>query len=156
MKTVESRGLLFGLITTAGLIAFFLIMKEVGLIHNFNLRILNALLLFVGVFASIKSYKNIKQSYFQFLKGAGVGLITSLVSGITFSLFILAYLLLNPSFMEAIKANEPQGIYLNEWAVAVIIFIEATASGFLFSYISMQWLKEKNMADLSDSARLNS
>lgn len=151
MKTIESRSLTFGVLTTAALIAYFMIMKAVGLVHNFELRAFNAIIMLAGVYLSIRTYKKSKEGHFQFLKGAGVGLLTSLVVAVTFTIFISTYIFLNPQFLAEIKQAEPQGKYINAWGVAIIIFIEAAASGFLFTYITMQWLKEPNMADLEES-----
>lgn len=148
MKTIEARGVIFGLLTTAGLIAYFFIMKWLGLVHNINLRALNAVIMFAGVYLAIKTYKKYKHEagdHFQFMKGTGVGLITALTTAVVFSAFITGYVMASPEFMQSIKANEPQGIHINEWGIAVIIFIEAMASGFIFSYLSMQWLKENDM-----------
>ena len=151
MKTIESRSLRYGVLTTAALIAYFLIMKAVGLVHNFELRAFNAIIMFTGVFLSIRSFKKWKGNNFQFLKGAGVGLMTSLIVAVLFTIFITAYVGLNPDFLAEIKRTEPQGVHLNEWAIAIILFIEAAASGFLFTYMSMQWLKSPNMSDLEES-----
>ena len=151
MKTIESRSFRYGVLTTAVLIAYFMIMKAFGLVHNFELRAFNAIIMFTGVFLSIRSYKKWKGNNFQFLKGAGVGIMTSLVVAVLFSIFVTAYVGLNPAFLTEIKQTEPQGIHLNEWAIAIIIFIEAAASGFLFTYMSMQWLKSPNMSDLEES-----
>lgn len=146
MKTLESRGVAFGLITTAGLIIFFFTIKALGLIHNFHLRFLNAVILFAGVYLSIYTFKKQRKGHFEFLEGTGVGLLTTLITAILFTGFVTGYVLANPDFMQAIKAKEPQGIYLNEIGVAIIIFIEAASSGVIFSYLSMQWLKENHMA----------
>lgn len=147
---IEKRGLKYGLLTTVGLIAFFFLMMVLGLVHNYHLRALNALIMFTGVYLSIRSYKKARKDGFLFLKGMSVGLLTALVTAVTFTVFVVGYILANPEFMQALKANEPHGIYINEWGVAIIIFIEAAASGFMFSYLSMQWLKAKNMADLDE------
>ena len=148
MESIEKRGVIFGAATTAGLIAYFSVMNVFGLSHNFNLRAFNAIIMFFGVFLSIKTYKDFKGKQFEFLKGAGTGLITSLVTATLFTVFFSLYIYLDPAFYAEIKAEEPQGIYMNAWGIAALIFIEAVASGFLFTYLSMQWLKKSGTEDL--------
>jgi len=148
MNTVEKRGIVFGLTTTVLLIVYFLTMRGFDLAHNIELRALNALIMFAGIYLSLKTYKNNKKNRFEFLKGIGLGLITSLTVAISFSGFILVYLKLYPEFFNEIVKVEPQGEYINIPGMVGLIFIEAFASGLLFTYASMQWLKSKNMSDL--------
>lgn len=148
MKSLERQGIFYGGIVTVFLIAFFLLMKSFGLIHNFNLRIFNSLFLFSGIFLAIRNLKSKNQGDLNYLSGLGLGLITSLVAAILFSLFVFSYVNLDPAFMTSIKENEPQGIYLNEFGVLVLIFIEAFASGLLFTYASMQYFKSEQPAAL--------
>lgn len=149
MNHLEKTAVKYGLLTTGALSLYFLLMYQLGLAHNVELRIFNALFMFLGIFLSVRSYKRKEKREFQFLKGFAVGLATSLVVGVTFCLFIAAFMGINPDFLISIKANELQGVYINTVGLLVLIFIEATASGILFTYMSMQWLKSKNMADLT-------
>lgn len=145
-KTLEAHGFKYGLFTVAFLIAFLFLMRSVGLLHNFNLRILNSLFLMTTVFIGIRSYKQMDLANFSYLKGAGIGLVISLTTGIIFSVFVYLYLSIDPSLMQAIKENEPQGIYMNEIGVTALVMIEAIASGLLFTYGSMQFLKKSRFA----------
>jgi hypothetical protein len=149
MNHLEKTAIKYGLGTSVALAAYFLLMYQLGLAHNVELRIFNAIFMFSGIFLSVRSYKNAKGDKFEFLSGFGVGLATSVVVGVSFCLFVAAFLGLNPEFLASIKANELQGTYINTVGLVVLIFIEATASGILFTYMSMQWLKSRNMADLT-------
>ncbi len=140
---IEKQGLVSGLAITTVLIAFFFLMKAVGLIHQYELRALNAIIMFTGVFLTIRAFKKNSKN-FSYLKGMSLGLLTSLSTAISFAVFVLLFVLSSPAFMEMIKANEPHGIYINEYGIAIVIFIEAAASGLIFSFLSMQWLKEKS------------
>ena len=65
--------------------------------------------------------------------------------------------MINPEFIEAVRANELFGNYINEYGASLQIFIEGTFSGCLLSYASMQRLKighldfEKKYANKQDN-----
>ena len=142
MKNIQSHTIKYGLMVFLGLAIFFLIMESVGLVHNFNLRILNAVIVVGGIYFCLKSFKQNKFDHsFTYINGLGVGFFVALISTISFAVFMGIYLFVNPEFMLAIKENEPQGIYMNEFAVIMLILIEGLASGLLITYSCMQFLK---------------
>ncbi len=144
----ENRSIIVGIITAVALILFFLLMKYVGLVHNIGLRFLNAFIMFGGVFYTVRNLRVNHPEDFNFLKAIAMGMLTAFVSAIIFSLFVFTYVgFINPAFMETVKEVEPFGDYLNPFAVSLAIFIEAIASGFLFSYASVQLLKMSNTQD---------
>lgn len=123
-------------------------MQLFGLEHIYGLRTLNAIIMFAGVFFSIKKYKQKLGVTFIFLKGGARGLVTSFTAAISFAAFMAVYLFLNDGFMAELKANAPHGVFMNEVGVSMIIFIEAIASGFIFTFISMQRMKARAHSDL--------
>ncbi len=140
--SIESISLRWGFITLTLLCAYFLIMKMVGLIHVPELRVLNALIMFYGVFQSIKTAK-FKLVDFNYFKGIGVGALTAFAASFAYSLFGVIYLtLIEPDFLNSIRLYEPLGIYMNEYSASLQIFIEGSASGVLLSYASLQWLRK--------------
>ncbi|MDE0470855.1 MAG: DUF4199 domain-containing protein [Ekhidna sp.] len=143
MKSIEKHVLRYGLLTTIALICYFLLMRLLGLAEITELRSLNALIMFSGVFLTIKKFRNGDfDTAFGYLSGIAVGFFTGIVIAISFSLFIGIYIYFDPVFLAAIVADNPQKDFLNPLTAAMVIFIEAIASGFLFSYAAMQWLKE--------------
>ncbi|MEL7147474.1 MAG: DUF4199 domain-containing protein [Bacteroidota bacterium] len=143
MKTLNTQIIKYGITIFVALTGYFLAMDALGLVHNLNLRIFNAIILFSGIFILLKRFK--KQKYdksFSYLNGLSAGFFVTLIATVGFALFMIAYLLINPDFLMAIRTNEPQGIYLNIPAIVTLIIIEGVASGILFSYMSMQFLKE--------------
>lgn len=144
--TIESIGLRWGLITLLMLSIYFLTMKFLGLVHVTELRILNAGIMFFGVFTAIKISKSELED-FNYFKGFGVGALTALVASGLFAVFGLVYLLwIDPSFMSSIKMNEPLGIFMNRYSASLQILIEGSASGILCSYASLQWLRKPHLA----------
>ncbi|MEM9326689.1 MAG: DUF4199 domain-containing protein [Bacteroidota bacterium] len=143
-KNLTNHVLKYVGLITGGLVIYFLTMVALGLEHNFGLRTLNAVILASGVFLAIREFKqNTFDTRFSFLSGMGVGFMISLMSAIAFAAFIGLYLVMHPAFLAEIQATEPQGQYMNEVGLSLLIFIEALASGILFSYGSMQYLKNQ-------------
>ena len=138
---IENISLRWGLVVFLLLSAYFIIMKSLGLIHVLELRAFNALIMFYGCFMTCLMTKNSLKD-FSYLKGLGAGVLTAFISSSIFAAFGFLYLtVLNPGFMAELKANELFGRYLNEYMASLQIFIEGSASGILFTYASMQYLK---------------
>ncbi|MEM9896442.1 MAG: hypothetical protein AAF789_08735, partial [Bacteroidota bacterium] len=139
MQSIEKHIIKYSSITIIGLIIFFYAMKALNLIQVVELRALNSLIMFSGAYLAIKGFRDKHFKYsFNYLSGLAVGFFISITVAIGFSVFVCAYMFLDPAFLAQVKAEQPQGQYLNEFAIAMVIFIEAMASGFLFSYSSMQ------------------
>lgn len=154
MESLEKHILKYGFLITASLIAFFFLMKLLGLAEVTELRMLNALIMFSGVFVSIRKFKTKKFSYeFNYLSGIATGFFTGMVTAVTFGIFVALYIYFDPAFLAAIVADNPQIDFLNPVTSAMVIFIEAIASGFLFSFISMQYLKNDVTIPLSKSSK---
>lgn len=153
MDSIEKHILKYGLVTSLALVAFFLLMKAFGLAQVTELRALNALIMLAGVFLSIRSTKKKKFTFeFNYLTGIATGFFTGMVTAASFAIFVGAYIYFNPAFLAAIVADNPQKDFLNPLTSAMVIFIEAIASGFLFSYISMQYLKNDVTIPLSKAS----
>jgi hypothetical protein len=153
-ESIEYNGLKAGLFIFLGLLAFFIIMKAVGLIHNLELRALNLLIMASGVYFAIKSIKKVN-SDFDYFKGIGTGVLAALSSSIGFAIFNVIYLLvIDPAFMLEIKETEPFSNYLNPLSVAVVIFMEGASSGALLSFGFMQWFKSRENQDIIEEKEI--
>jgi hypothetical protein len=140
--SIEYNGLVGGIMVFIGLVAYFLIMKAVGLEHNLGLRAFNIIIMGTGVFYSIKSIKE-KNVDFDYFKGIGTGMMTAVSSSFAFAVFIFIYLMSSPEFLQEIKTVEPFGNYLNAFLIAFIIIMEGSGSGFFLSFGIMQWYKKR-------------
>ena len=148
---VEKSVVRYGVLTAVGLILFFFFMKLIGLVEVYELRVLNAVFLFTGVYLSIRAYKD-RASHPGYLGGLGVGLLTSAIALLIFSTFVIIYLAgINPEFMEALKQDEYFGQYLNPYIAGVAIFLEGTISGLLVSFILMQYYKRSHLSSPEES-----
>ncbi|MGJ3233930.1 DUF4199 domain-containing protein [Marivirga sp.] len=152
--SIEYNGIRGGIAVFIGLVAYFLIMKAVGLEHNLELRAFNLIIMGGGVFFSVKSIKE-KNEDFDYFKGIGTGMLTALSASLAFAIFIFIYLMSNPEFMKEIKDVEPFGNYLNAFLISFIIIMEGTGSGFFLSYGVMQWYKKKTPEEFLKAQRDN-
>jgi hypothetical protein len=149
--TIERVGIRYGIFTAIALIAFFFLMKLIGLVQVYELRALNAIFLFTGVYLAIRYYKKHSPSI-AYLNGLGVGLLTSAIALLFFSIFVVIYLgAIDPAFMESLKQNEIFGQYLNPYIAGAAIFLEGTLSGLLVSFILMQYYKQSHMNKADNS-----
>lgn len=152
MGHLEKHILKQGSFITIGLIAFFVLMRLLGLAEITELRALNALIMFAGIFYSIKTFRDKDfKAGFNYLSGIATGFFTGMMTAVLFSIFVGIYVYLDPVFLGAIVADNPQKDFLNPLTAAMVILIEATASGFLFSYASMQYLKQDKTISLNQS-----
>jgi hypothetical protein len=153
-NSIEKIGITLGIFTFIFLGLYFLIMKILGLVHLIEFRLLNAVIMFFGCYSAVKMSKNHLQN-FDFLKGYGAGLLTALTASTLFTAFGLIYLnFINPSFITEIKQNEILGVYQNKFIASAQIFIEGTASGFLFTHASVVKFK-RNLTTEVDKVRSN-
>ncbi len=139
--TVESTALRYGLITAAGLIILFFVMKVLGWVHTIELRALNVFVLAGGVIMALKAFKGVKPDTFTYLKGLGLGVLTGIWASIVFALFVFVYTnFIDPAFMQSIIENEPFGQYLNAYIAAVAVAVEGIASGMIVAFITMNYM----------------
>jgi hypothetical protein len=144
MKTIiknSNIALRYALLTTLGLILYFVLMRIIGLGSNTDLRVLNFLILFFGVYKSIAAFKYTLGSGFTYFRGLLMGVKTVLLTAIFFIIVILIYYSFDPSFIDTIlnqgKISGAQSIY----GIVGAIFVEAVGSGFIMAFMCMQYLK---------------
>ncbi len=137
----------YGLLTFLGLVAYFLLMKLIGLVHVVELRSLNFIIMVTGVWLAFRQYKKTHKKGLAYFNGLGLGIKTTVISVVPFALFIFFYLQLNPSFMQVIKENEMFGYQLNPYLLAFLIAFEGSLSGFFIAFTLMQYMKGKIAAD---------
>ncbi len=143
--TIESTAIRFGLYTFLGLVAYFMVMKWVGLFEIHELRGLNFFILLAGVGASLKHYKANCNSDFVYFQGLSLGLLTSFAAIIPFAIFVFFYLVLDVAFMENLIANEPFGRFFNPFILSFLVAFEGIFSGGMMSFVLMQYMRKSHM-----------
>lgn len=137
-----------GLILAVVLAAFFLIMRAVGLGHNYWMRSLNFIFVFAAILASIKGFKKAsgKPYYEEFFDLFKVGIFTSLVGIGIFSIFLVVYLgFIDVAFMDELQKYESFGGLINPVSVAFLIFLEGMGSSFICAYVAIQIQKSRTV-----------
>ncbi|MGK7389236.1 MAG: DUF4199 domain-containing protein [Candidatus Cyclobacteriaceae bacterium M2_1C_046] len=142
---IERVAVKYGTITAVGFIAFFILMRLLGLAQILELRSLNFLILFAGIFLAIR-YESMKNPDFAYFTGLATGIATAGISLIIFCVFLAIYLdLIDPAFMQQIKEHEMFGHLLNPYIASVAILFEGALSGVLISFILMQYFKKSHL-----------
>lgn len=149
-NTIERIGIKYGVLMALALVGYFLLMKAINLEQNLELRVFNLIILSSFVLIAIDKYKKMKGVHLTYLKGVGLGLLTSVVGVFIFASLVLLYVtLIDPVFMEIIKQNEPFGDYLTPLLVSIAILIEGMASGFIASFAIMQYYKVSHLVSVA-------
>jgi len=137
----------YGLLIGATLIAYFLLIRLVGLHDNHWLRILNGVIVAYGIYAVIKKKKSIEQDNFEYFSGFGAGILTGVIATFVFVIFMGVYLFhIDPSFADMLMeylagAGGPEILLL-------ILAIEGVSSSVILSLTFMQKFKiSRNITD---------
>lgn len=145
---MEKIGLKYGLLTAAGLILYFFLMKLLGLIHITELRFLNGLIMAIGVVLAIRALKIVSSGKIGYFKGLGTGVITAVVATVLFASFMVAYIgIAGEDLIEMLTAERYFGQRVASTPGIVIfsvLMLEGLISGFFISFIAMQYFKRND------------
>ena len=130
----------YGLKIAGGLIAFFLLMKILGLAHIYELRFLNVFIQVGGIYFALKKFKETHDEHMNYFRALVTGVATGAVSSVIFAFFLFIYLTVDPGFMQDIITNEPMGRYLNPYITAFMVALEGLFSGLLFTFIIINYV----------------
>ncbi len=130
------------LYTFSAILMFFFLMDAAGFIHNFALRLLNLVILGVGLHLTMRKIRTEFASP-SYLKLLFSGMALSLITGLSLASFLFIYLANNPDFIIEVQQLEIQGKHLNQYSIPMLVFIEFFASGYLITFSILQWSKSK-------------
>ena len=130
------------LYTFSAILMFFFLMDAAGFIHNFALRLLNLVILGVGLHSTMRKIRTEFASP-SYLKLLFSGMALSLITGLSLASFLFIYLANNPDFIIEVQQLEIQGKHLNQYSIPMLVFIEFFASGYLITFSILQWSKSK-------------
>lgn len=137
----------YGLKIAGGLIAFFLIMKVVGLAHHYELRFLNVFIQVGGIFFALKKFKQTHEDHMNYFRALITGVATGAVASVMFALFLFVYMSVDGAFMQGIIENEPMGRYLNPYITAFMVALEGLFAGLLFTFIIINYVDTDDVND---------
>lgn len=127
----------FGLLITAGLIVFFLIMKFAGLIHITELRAFNFFIMLGGLFLAFREFHETDINHqFNYMRALLFGMSTATIATLVFTVFVFFYVsAIDKSLMTTIQEKGPLGEYLNPYIVSIIVAVEGILSGALATFM---------------------
>ena len=146
MKTstpsIERIGLKVGLLTSLGLITYFMVMKAFGLHDIIELRFFNFFILLGGVVYAIRKFKRESEEGEFYLMGLAEGMYTSAVAVVSFGIFMSFYLAyFDTALMKHIQSSVTMGEYINGLTIFFTIAMEGLASGAIITLCAMQYFK---------------
>jgi hypothetical protein len=141
--SLEKSGLKAGLITCASLIVYFMIMKYFNFMHSAVAWGLNFIILYAGIALSYHYYRLKTKPNVEYFPGLMLGAMTTAVSVIPFVMFVYIYFTEgDASLMLSLKDNILfMGEQITPFRIAGATMIEGLCSGFVISFISMQYLR---------------
>lgn len=143
-NSIEKNGFAIGLVTAAALLAYFFIMKAVGLSNVLELRFFNFVIAGVGIFYGINKLKNELQEDQFYLKGWAQGIYISAVSVVTFSVVLSFYITyFDASLAQTIKTETNIGTSFSTFTLFITMLMEGMAGGAIITFVSMQFLKRE-------------
>jgi len=138
-------GLKTGLVTSAALLAYFFIMKLLGLHLILELRFFNVVILAVGICAGLAKLKREFPKGEFYLQGLGEGFFISVVATTPFALIISCYtLFIDADLLQQVTATYSKGIYINTLTIFTGLMAEGVASGTIIGFCAMQYFKRNH------------
>ncbi|MBI3510679.1 MAG: hypothetical protein HY064_08445 [Bacteroidetes bacterium] len=139
----NKKHLNIGIITAMALIGYFLIMRVAGLARIPEFRLFNFIILFAGIFWSMK--RETGGSDFSFFERLGKGCLTVITAVAIFSVFIVIYLNFDTGLMEQLKHATGASQYLAPETAGIAVFAEGISSGFVMAYIFLSYIGDKKV-----------
>lgn len=140
----------YGVWMFSGFTLFFLAMHFLGLSQNYDLRIFNAVIHMFLIYLAIKEFFGTKANTgdINYISGVSVGMVTSMVGVVMFTIFMTLFLTASPDFMAKIQKDFAFGEHLSPFSASVFIFVEGVATSLIGSYIitriiESKWVKAK-------------
>jgi glucan phosphoethanolaminetransferase (alkaline phosphatase superfamily) len=137
----------YGLKIAAGLIAYFMVMKLIGLGHHVELRLLNLFILVAGVYFALKKFKATHEDHLNYFRALATGVATASVGSVVFALFLFLYMKLDAGMMQSIIENEPMGRYLNPYMASFIVALEGVFSGLLVTFVLINYVHTDEVSE---------
>lgn len=132
----------FGLLISACLIAFFLILSLFNLHTNPLFSVCNALIMGCGMYGAIHYYKLRHKGTFNYIEGATVSLTTGIIATIIFTLFFAFYSTeINPEFLSVLLQVFKGDYYVKVGLVSFVVAIMGLSTTVVLTLTFMQLFK---------------
>jgi len=143
----------YGLGTAAALIVYFLLMRVIGLAHHVELRLLNLVILGVGIYFALRKFKETHEGQLNYFRGLITGVTTAAIGSMAFALFLFIYMKIDGSMMEAVIKEDRMGRYLNAYIAAFVVALEGVFSGLLMTFVLLNWVNTDDVNDPAGESR---
>lgn len=140
----------YGLRIAVGLIVYFFAMKFAGLTHVVELRLLNLVILILGIYLALKKFKTTHEEHLNYFRALATGVTAGAIASVIFGLFLFIWLNIDTDMMRAIEENDPMGRYLNPYIAAFIVALEGVFSGLLVTFILINYVTTDEVNDPID------
>ncbi len=142
MNSSASVAIKYGVLTTLGLIVYFLIIKLFDLHTNPWFRLINGLVMAYGIYAAIKRYKLISGTTFNYINGFKVGILTGFLATFVFAFFMGIYMFhFDTAFMDTLLKDWFSDASYGGGILIFVIIVEGLASTAILALTYMQIFK---------------
>lgn len=125
----------------AGLVGYFFMMRFFGMYEVVELRLFNLFIVIAGLYLLLK--ENMDHGYKGYLHNIFLGFKTISITMILIAISLLVYLqFINPGFKAFLADAMLWGRNLSMAQIALAITIEGISSGFIITFMAMQYLKD--------------
>jgi hypothetical protein len=115
-------------------------MKLTGLAHHVELRLLNLVILVIGVYLALKKLREANEYRLNYFRALITGFTTATIGSVLFAIFLFIYMKVDEGMMQAIIEGEPMGRYLNAYIAAFIVALEGVFSGLLVTFVILNYV----------------
>jgi len=135
----------FGIVTSAVLIAYFLVLALVDKHTNPAFSFVNAIITGFGIYEAIRISKLSDPAGFDYADGFKTGIITGFVATIVFTLFFLIYATeINSEFLPQLLQNMKGGLNSGVGIITFVVAIMGFATSVVSALTVMQLFKKSN------------
>ena len=133
----------FGLVISACLIAYFLILALFNLHTNPAFSIFNGVITGFGIFEAINYTKH--KGGFTYINGFKAGLVTGFIASILFTLFFVFYATeIDPKFLNKLLTVFESNYNVHIGLVTFVVAIMGISTTVVMTLTCMQWFKSSN------------
>ena len=137
----------YGIKIAGGLTVYFLLMQVIDKHHHVELRLLNLVILSIGIYYALTKFRNTHEDHMNYFRGLITGVATGSIGSILFAAVLFVYMKLNTSLMQSIIDNEPMGHYLNAYIASFIVALEGVFSALLVTFVLLNYVGTDEVND---------
>ncbi len=132
---------IYGFIIGLALIVYFLFMRMFNLETFVELRFLNLAIVLGGMYWMYYNLFKKQPGVHTYFEGIASGVQAVLIATLTLVVFLQAFMYFNPDFIQSINDRGLWGQDMTVITMGFVIGFEGFFSGFLLSYLMMQFFK---------------